>query len=335
MTGTEYGELIASKKGADREAALCHAVQNDQLPSIFYNNYRTITSKAVIDGKERVLQMRCAADFLAAGTDADPFYVGGWTSTAQQIADYFHCILPSEKIARLIYEQADLRVPMPNPGEPWYDTKNHVPRNIEDSGAWIAANKKHIAALGPIAGREKKLVAGHMKDILQTKSGLLGSCPASLGGCLTLFGALQDGKWPVQGVYKGHQWNYGPDYSHGIRLVHREALLDGVAVDLFDIFKDPKLCVLVTTEGPYVPWLPSPTAGGPTGCGPGGGSGGGGSSKPPGGSKAPAEPVDTRASPSLLEAAAPFLALGFIGFIAFKFLKSQPDSHQGADKDFL
>jgi hypothetical protein len=52
---------------------------------------------------------------------------------------------------------------------------------------------------------------------------------------------------PIQPVYSGHIWWY-VDYSHGIRLMNAQVLLDGRPVLLADILKDPVLFRVVTNE---------------------------------------------------------------------------------------
>jgi hypothetical protein len=62
---------------------------------------------------------------------------------------------------------------------------------------------------------------------------------------------LPNGGFPIQPASTVHSWDYGPDYSHLVRLIKRRARLDGEYVDLHDVFADPKLSVLVSDEGPF------------------------------------------------------------------------------------
>jgi len=271
MTGTEYGELIKSLSGQSREQALLNAVANGQYPSVFGGVWKQVKIEKTIDGKPRVLVVDVAPDFFAVGTKSDPFYIGGWTTTSQAVVDHFGALLPSKLLAREIARSATKKLTIydVNPGEPWYDVKQGTPRNIESSGAFIASNKKRVAKLGPLAG--DALVDGHMKSVLTKAGGLAGACPSKK--CVTIYGAgggNVDG-WAVQSKSTVHDWSYGPDYSHGIRLVRRLATLDGSNVDIRDIFQDPKLSVLVSDEGPFNPILPAPGV-----ATTGGGGGGGG-----------------------------------------------------------
>jgi hypothetical protein len=53
---------------------------------------------------------------------------------------------------------------------------------------------------------------------------------------------------PIQPVYSGHTWDY-VDYSHGLRLIHLTAWLNGEKIELPEILLHPKLHVLISDEG--------------------------------------------------------------------------------------
>ena len=52
---------------------------------------------------------------------------------------------------------------------------------------------------------------------------------------------------PIQTVYSGHNWWY-VDYSHGIRLMNAQVLVDGRPVKVSDLLKDPVLFRIITNE---------------------------------------------------------------------------------------
>ena len=58
----------------------------------------------------------------------------------------------------------------------------------------------------------------------------------------------QDGS-PIQPLYTGHVDDW-VDYSHGIRLVSRRVVIDGVEQDLHDLLQDSSRWRLVSDEGP-------------------------------------------------------------------------------------
>lgn len=256
-TRADYEKAIAPLSGKAREdVALDYFVKSDRP------GYLTAWVPITLTEGARTLTVWVSPDVFAVGTDLDPFFVPLWPTTAQAIADVAKAILPSRKLAREIYKQADVKLSLydSNPGEPWYDMKAGTPRRIENSGAWIASNQKKVAAVMlNLAGRSRSsiLIAGHSKDVI-TGPTLDGSRVRIYGGG----GGKVDG-WAVQPPSTIHEWSYS-DYSHSARLVLRDAVLveggSTKSVDLLDVFQNPALASLVSDEGPYNPRIPAPKA---------------------------------------------------------------------------
>ena len=85
------------------------------------------------------------------------------------------------------------------------------------------------------------LVAGHKKDIVITNR------IAREPGRLFIYGwHYQDGK-PIQPLSAAHSVNY-VDYSHGVRLIRDEVLVDGKIYSLKKLLQDPLLYKLFSDE---------------------------------------------------------------------------------------
>jgi hypothetical protein len=54
---------------------------------------------------------------------------------------------------------------------------------------------------------------------------------------------------PIQPLYVGHV-DWYVDYSHGIRLVSQEMIVDGRPMRFSDVLRDMELSALVSDEGP-------------------------------------------------------------------------------------
>jgi hypothetical protein len=93
-------------------------------------------------------------------------------------------------------------------------------------------------------------MGGHKKDVVLTKQ--LAAKPKSVA----IFGWHQANGKPIQPVYLGHENTYA-DYSHGIRMVSRECLLDDQPDDLGRVLMDANLCGVVSSEGP-LPFIRQP-----------------------------------------------------------------------------
>ena len=246
MQAAEYLDRIRQKRGAERELEALAAVKTGEVPSIFTtpSAWSVVTIRKEIDGLPYRLDLRVAPNFFAVGDDGSPFFLPMWPTTAQKVADRFNAILPTKRIADAVYAAAEIEVPIVTPGAPWYVAGK--PGDIGDSEAWYDATLRKRAQ-GP-AGRFGKLVDGHSKNLIVS--------PKDDGARVRIYGARRpDGSYPLQAESAVHAWNY-LDYSHGTRLISRNAVLNGQPIDLMTVFMDPKVSALVSDDGPFLPKYP-------------------------------------------------------------------------------
>jgi hypothetical protein len=98
--------------------------------------------------------------------------------------------------------------------------------------------EKQFAGAG---GKRGQLTAGTKKDVILSER--LSKQP----GKVVIYGWHLPGGKPVQPAYGGHAAHY-VDYSHGIRLMNNQVLLDGKPALLSDILKDPVLFKVFSDE---------------------------------------------------------------------------------------
>jgi len=92
------------------------------------------------------------------------------------------------------------------------------------------------------AHKNGELVAGHKKDVIVSNS--LNSHPDKV----IIYGWQLKGGKNIQPLSWIHENTYA-DYSHGVRLIKRKMIVDGVEMDSADILKDPVLSALLSKEG--------------------------------------------------------------------------------------
>ena len=203
----------------------------------------------VIHGGGHTLKILVAPDYCALGSPG-PFRIGRASPfCAQSICDSLGAvILPSRKIVREVQRAASPRIAFIDvKGAPW-----HIPiAQIETERALVAANDgadAKFSALGISPG--EGLTIGYRKSIV-VGPGLDGSKVAIYGGIGSNLDPASGAHEVVQPYYADHASSYA-DYSHGIVLVSRKAILDGESVDLrFDVFgsPDPSVVALVNDHG--------------------------------------------------------------------------------------
>jgi len=220
-----------------REEAFFHVLVSGHVPDHVRNFVDVVTQFFDAKGEEHSLTLRVLPDYLMIGDNVDNFRVPLWPTTAQKIADAWNCVLPTTKLVTMIWHSAKTKV-SPQPWGPPYDASMMSTDRIVRHNSRINATIRAMNVSGDLG-----LVAGHKKDVVMTNQ--LVKKPKQV----SIFGWHQSNGKPIQPLYLGHEREYS-DYSHSIRLISFECLLDGCPEDLRTIMQDPVLSVAVSSEGP-------------------------------------------------------------------------------------
>ena len=87
------------------------------------------------------------------------------------------------------------------------------------------------------------MIAGIKKDVVMTNR--LKEKPNRVA----IYGWHYPTGRPIQPLYVGHtHWHV--DYSHGIRLMSRQVVVDDQPMQVRDVLRHKELCVLLSNEGP-------------------------------------------------------------------------------------
>lgn len=241
LSGSEFISQITPLDRPAREAAVLREIERGNVPQ-GSRKFVKIMARAKIDGKEYSLEYFVAPDYLAIGSDTNFFLTPLSPAAAQKAADSLDCLLPTRKMVDQIYAAAVVKLtPSPIPPTPEMIT---VPV-FADHNRTVGAQRDATNAAPGV------LIAGHKKDVVITPR------LAESRGKVAIYGWHKpDGK-PIQPLYLGHGVSH-VDYSHGIRLVSRRALLNGSPALLDEILADAKLSILLSDEGPVaVPRYPA------------------------------------------------------------------------------
>ena len=249
MTGSQFVSYIVSMSLEEREKNIYNQITMGNIPN-FYRTLCPITVSASIGGSVRSLTYYVTPDFLAIGSDADYFLCPMTPILAQQVADYLGCSLPTRKISNDIWTKAAVKMsPQTINPSPQMTT---VPV-FNDHNTMVWTQRKTKLAQHPLGS----LVAGDKKDVVITPQIYTMPPPARVA----IYGwhKLDGSVW--QPLYLGHESTYA-DYSHGIRLVEKDMILDGQPKTMAQILADASLNVLLNDEGvmtkPYYPFTAPP-----------------------------------------------------------------------------
>jgi hypothetical protein len=229
MGGSEFYKLATTWKWKERDSLAVREILAGNIPS-FLKKFVCIHT-SIIDsttGKEIHAYYFVSPDYLSVGTDKDWARIPLTPMAAQQIADSFHCFLPTRKMVNDIYNQARIKL------EP-------VPLYaFRDSS--ITMWQHHLIIEGQ-RKLKKGLIAGIKKDVVL--SGMVSRYPKSNHEAIYGWHQL-DGK-PIQPLYIGHI-NWWVDYSHGIRLIYEKVYVNGKALLYTDVLSSPSLKRLLCDE---------------------------------------------------------------------------------------
>jgi hypothetical protein len=230
MGGHAFMNSIASLSSTAREAAILTELGRGNIPS-FLRTFKTLEIRWQ-DSKRHRLSGRISImpDYLAVGSDTDFVRVPMTPMTAQKLADQFGCSLITRRISDVVYQEAELRL---DP-HPMTVDRESVSTFIQHND--IIETQRAGKPLG-------LLTCGIKKDVVLTN--LLAVKP----GHVAIYGWHYTNGTPIQPLTTVHVNTY-VDYSHGIRLMARQCVANGKQCDVRDVMKDPRLCAMLSDEGP-------------------------------------------------------------------------------------
>lgn len=233
-TGNEFYKQAFSMKWEARDSFVVKEILAGNVPS-FLKKFSPVNTSITdsLSGETIKATYYVSPDYLSIGNDNDPIAIG-WArinitpKAAQQIADSFHCFLPTRKMVDDIYKAAKIKLePVP-----MYAFRDSTPT------MW----HHHLIIEGQRKGR-KGLIAGIQKDVVISGKITRDARPDRVA----IYGWHKlDGK-PIQPLYTGHIY-WWVDYSQGIRLVYRKIKVEGKWMDYTEVLKDKKLQRLLCDE---------------------------------------------------------------------------------------
>jgi hypothetical protein len=230
LTGTQFAAMIISAlANQHRDNSILAQCLSGNIPN-WMREFKPIT---VTDNVGNSLTYFVSPDVLCVGTDDDFLRVSLNGYTARKVADAFDCMLPTKRMSDQIWQNANLRMMPTGMGASFQMTSV---KTLMNHNAVIEKQR---------AGRNFNIIAGHKKDII-IHSKLL-----TYTNNICIYGwHYPDGK-PLQGTqYMAHDVFY-QDYSHSIRLIAKQAVLNGQRIELTELLNNRQYCHLISDEGAY------------------------------------------------------------------------------------
>lgn len=231
-SGSELFARVERSPFSAYEAAIVEAVERGNVPT-FERELVRVELEASIAGRRVSGAVFVSCDYLAVGSDEDFLRAPLTPGTAQRVCKALDCSLPTPKLVDAIYRAAPAKLTPAGMQTGDVGTRHDF---LAHQRAIEAQRAQRGVPLG-------ELIAGIKKDIVLTAQ--LAAHPDRVA----IYGWHKEDGEPVQKLSTLHAKGYA-DYSHGIRLVAQDMLVDGKPRRLGDVLRDPELAELVSGEGP-------------------------------------------------------------------------------------
>lgn len=234
--GTQIIATLTPLSLTAREDTIFSQIISGNVPD-FLRNLSEVTTVTNISGTNHTVNFYVIPDYLALGCDSDYFLCPMTPLLAQRISDYIGYTLPTRKMVNDIWQAATVKMtPQSIPPSAQMTTVPVFAKH--DSMVW--AQRQPLISAHPLG----ELVAGDKKDVVISNQ-IYGN-PAP--GRVAIYGWHYQNGTPIQPLYVGHEETYA-DYSHGIRLVKNEILVDGCMTTVQNILQSSTLNTLLSDEG--------------------------------------------------------------------------------------
>jgi hypothetical protein len=217
--------------GATREQNILNEFQHGNIPD-FLRNFVPVT---VSDGTNSITYV-VMPDVLSIGSNDDYVRMPMNPHTAQTIANQYDCTLPTRKMVNDIWKNATNKL-VPLPWGPPYDADMLKTYRV---GVHNERIQEQLSGKDPHA-----LTSGHKKDVVLTNR----LYPNNPNKRVAIYGWIQANGEAIQGLNPvSHEDTY-EDYSHGLRMIANDVMVNGNPMRIQDVFSDAKLSALVSDEG--------------------------------------------------------------------------------------
>ncbi len=234
ITGSQFMKEVENMAFDERENEIYNEVSSGNIPDFLRN---LITVKDTVKdaaGKTHIIFYQVMPDYLAIGSNDDYCRIPTGPITAQKLALLFGANLPTCQLVDDIYKNSTVKLEPVT--YPWSDASVTIPKFRQHS---YAIDSQRVAA----GGLKGELTGGIKKDVVLSNKIIDPARPNHV----CIYGWHQLNGIPIQPLTNIHLNTYD-DYSHGIRFINNEVLVDSVIMTVPQILKDPVLYKILSNE---------------------------------------------------------------------------------------
>jgi hypothetical protein len=235
ISGSKFMEEMADLPFEEREEEVYRQISRGSLPDFLR---RMVTLEDTLEdamGLSHVVKYQVMPDYLSVGRDDDFCRLPMGPRTAQRIADLFGASLPTGKLVDNIYRNANIKLE-PVTYYPVGDANERVAQFVRHHEDIEEQRKEQDAELG-------QLVAGTKKDMVISNR----IADPDRTHHVVIYGWHKLDGDPIQPLTNVHIDTY-VDYSHGVRLINSEIMVDGIPMEIEEVLQDSILYKLISDE---------------------------------------------------------------------------------------
>lgn len=235
MTGSQFMNTLSSLTFSQREDAIYNEFAKGNVPDFMRTLKKLQSTFQDNDGVSHSVIYEVMPDYLCIGSNEDFSRVPMGPISAQKIANLFGAAMPTAKLVDDIYTKAPLKV-APVTYAPVGNANEQVAKFIEHNTA--IENQRTLSGLplGTLMGGTKKDVVISNKITDPTRPGYV-----------VIYGWHQLNGTAIQPLTNIHSGSY-VDYSHGVRLMNVEILVDSVVMNVKQMLTDAKWYKVLSNE---------------------------------------------------------------------------------------
>jgi hypothetical protein len=225
MTGSQFMTSVGSMSITDRESAIYAECAKGNVPDFMRTLTKLHSTFQDANGVSHSVIYEVMPDYLCIGSNDDFCRIPMGPITAQKIANLYGAAMPTAKLVDDIYAQAPLKVapqPLDIP-----DADKITPATFLNHNAMIESQR--ISSGQPLG----TLMGGTKKDVVISNKIVDPARPDHV----VIYGWHQLNGTPIQSLTNIHINSY-VDYSHGIRLMNAELLVDSVTMNVKQMLAD-------------------------------------------------------------------------------------------------
>ncbi len=227
--GAEIARDIRTLDLQAREERIYSEIARGNVPP-WLRRLERVEMTSELDGLEHRVTFWVAPDYLTVGSAQDFLHVPLSPRTAQRVADLVGGTLPTPRMVDAIWASARVRLaPIRIPPDEFMTTVEYFVHHDR-----LVGTQRWLRGVPPGV-----FVAGHKVDLVLPTPRSADSASGAI------YGWHRPGGRPIQPLYI-LEGNGRVIYNRGVRLVHRDILVDGVRRNLLDALRDPELASLLT-----------------------------------------------------------------------------------------